>query len=91
MGAGGGRGRRRHVIRMLPVPATMELLGDRNWWIPPRLDRRLPELVVEPAPYSRAAPLPRRESEPTDPVTPVLAPGPGHRVGWPGAGPTMQS
>lgn len=36
------------VIRMLLVPATMELLGDRNWWIPRWLDRVLPNLVVEP-------------------------------------------
>jgi RND superfamily putative drug exporter len=36
------------VIRMLLVPATMELLGDRNWWIPRWLDRILPNLVVEP-------------------------------------------
>lgn len=36
------------VIRMLPVPATMELLGDKNWWIPKWLDRTLPNLVVEP-------------------------------------------
>jgi RND superfamily putative drug exporter len=28
------------LVRMLLVPATMELLGDRNWWMPgrPRLD-----------------------------------------------------
>ncbi|NIA25126.1 MAG: MMPL family transporter [Gammaproteobacteria bacterium] len=36
------------VVRMLLVPATMELFGDRNWWIPRRLDRVLPNLVVEP-------------------------------------------
>ncbi len=36
------------VVRMLLVPATMELLGDKNWWIPRWLDRILPNLVVEP-------------------------------------------
>lgn len=36
------------VIRMLLVPATMELLGDRNWWLPCWLDRLLPNVVVEP-------------------------------------------
>jgi RND superfamily putative drug exporter len=36
------------VIRMLLVPATMELLGDKNWWIPRWLDKILPNLVVEP-------------------------------------------
>jgi RND superfamily putative drug exporter len=27
----------------------MELLGDRNWWIPKWLDRILPTVRVEPA------------------------------------------
>jgi putative drug exporter of the RND superfamily len=35
------------IVRMLLVPATMELLGDRNWWLPRWLDRLLPDLDVE--------------------------------------------
>ncbi len=35
------------IVRMLLVPATMELLGDRNWWIPRWLDRILPRIEVE--------------------------------------------
>jgi RND superfamily putative drug exporter len=35
------------VVRMLLVPATMELLGDRNWWLPRWLDRVLPRIDVE--------------------------------------------
>jgi RND superfamily putative drug exporter len=35
------------IIRMVLVPSTMELLGDRNWWIPRWLDRILPHLDVE--------------------------------------------
>ncbi len=35
------------VVRMLLVPATMELLGDRNWWIPRWLDAVLPSVAVE--------------------------------------------
>jgi RND superfamily putative drug exporter len=35
------------VVRMVLVPATMELLGDRNWWLPRWLDRLLPRLDVE--------------------------------------------
>jgi RND superfamily putative drug exporter len=35
------------IVRMLLVPATMELLGDRNWWIPKWLDRILPRVNVE--------------------------------------------
>jgi RND superfamily putative drug exporter len=32
---------------MLLVPATMELLGAKNWWLPKWLDRLLPTLNVE--------------------------------------------
>jgi RND superfamily putative drug exporter len=35
------------VVRMVLVPATMELLGDRNWWFPGWLDRIVPRLHVE--------------------------------------------
>jgi RND superfamily putative drug exporter len=35
------------VVRMVLVPSTMELLGDRNWWIPRWLDRILPTVDVE--------------------------------------------
>ena len=35
------------VIRLVLVPATMELLGDLNWWMPRWLDRLLPTLHVE--------------------------------------------
>jgi RND superfamily putative drug exporter len=35
------------LIRMILVPATMELLGDRNWWLPTWLDRFLPRLRLE--------------------------------------------
>jgi RND superfamily putative drug exporter len=35
------------LVRMLLVPATMELLGDKNWWLPSWLDRLLPRLNVE--------------------------------------------
>lgn len=35
------------IVRMVLVPSTMELLGDRNWWLPRWLDRILPRLNVE--------------------------------------------
>ena len=35
------------LVRMVLVPAVMQLLGDRNWWIPNWLERVLPELDVE--------------------------------------------
>jgi RND superfamily putative drug exporter len=38
------------IVRLLLVPATMELLGDRNWWLPRWLDRILPRMNVEASP-----------------------------------------
>jgi putative drug exporter of the RND superfamily len=37
------------IVRMVLVPATMELLGDRNWWLPGWLDRLLPTVQAEGA------------------------------------------
>jgi putative drug exporter of the RND superfamily len=39
------------IVRMLLVPATMELLGARNWWIPKWLDKVLPRLNIEGKPH----------------------------------------
>jgi putative drug exporter of the RND superfamily len=50
------------IVRMLLVPATMELLGDRNWWLPRWLDRILPHVAVEGR-TELAAPI---EDEPDD-------------------------
>lgn len=55
------------LVRMVLVPATMELLGDRNWWLPTWLDRLLPHIDAEgrdvtdvpaEAPELPAAPVP---------------------------------
>jgi putative drug exporter of the RND superfamily len=35
------------LVRMVLVPAVMQILGDRNWWIPDWLERILPQLDVE--------------------------------------------
>ena len=35
------------LVRMVLVPATMELLGDRNWWLPAWINRILPKIDVE--------------------------------------------
>ena len=35
------------LVRLLLVPATMELLGERNWWLPSWLDRILPRIQIE--------------------------------------------
>jgi RND superfamily putative drug exporter len=35
------------VVRLVLVPAVMQLLGPRNWWIPDWLERILPRLDTE--------------------------------------------
>ncbi len=52
------------IVRMVLVPATMELLGDKNWWLPRWLDRLLPDLDVE----GHAPPIPEPSTK-----TPVNA------------------
>ena len=55
------------IVRMLLVPATMELLGDRNWWIPRWLDRILPRVHIE-APPDLDEELAELEREMNEPV-----------------------
>jgi RND superfamily putative drug exporter len=38
------------LVRMVLVPATMELLGNANWWLPKWLDRIVPRISVEAPP-----------------------------------------
>jgi RND superfamily putative drug exporter len=46
------------LVRLILVPAAMELLGDWNWWLPGWLDRVLPHVGLEGGPPSghQAAP-----------------------------------
>jgi RND superfamily putative drug exporter len=37
------------VVRSLLLPATLQLLGERAWRLPRRLDRRLPRIALEEA------------------------------------------
>ena len=46
------------IVRIVLVPATMELLGKANWWLPRWLDRILPHLAVEGAPETGRFPAP---------------------------------
>ncbi len=47
------------IIRSILVPAIMELLGKRAWWLPAWLDRLLPNLNVEaPTAEPNATPTP---------------------------------
>ena len=35
------------IVRMVLVPATMEILGQANWWFPKWLERLLPHITIE--------------------------------------------
>jgi RND superfamily putative drug exporter len=37
------------VVRLVLVPAVMQILGDRSWWLPRWLDRVIPRAAIEPA------------------------------------------
>jgi RND superfamily putative drug exporter len=52
------------IVRMVLVPATMELLGRRNWWLPGWLDRLLPRVAVEGHGTSTHAPAAAPAPEP---------------------------
>jgi len=51
------------LIRMIVVPATMEVLGDLNWWFPKPLERWVPRLGVEHQPEDLDAELARLDQE----------------------------
>ena len=36
------------ILRTVLVPAAMHQFGNANWWLPRWLDRRLPNLAIEP-------------------------------------------
>ena len=37
------------LVRLILVPATMEIMGRWNWWLPKRVDRVLPHAGFESA------------------------------------------
>ena len=50
------------IVRVVLVPATMELLGDANWWLPRWLQRAIPKLRVDEHPVE-LEPSERRDDE----------------------------
>ncbi|PLC11599.1 RND transporter [Kocuria flava] len=69
------------VVRMMLIPATMHLLGDRAWWLPRWLDRILPDVDVE------GESLRREAAEPVAEDGPAGNGSPGTADGWGGTGP----
>ena len=58
------------IVRMILVPATMELLGKWNWWFPAWLDRLVPHINIEG--HIPSLPLPALPN-----LVPPVAPQPG--------------
>ena len=48
------------VVRIVLVPATMELLGDANWWLPRWLQRVVPRIRIEETHVDARAPTVER-------------------------------
>jgi putative drug exporter of the RND superfamily len=46
------------VVRLVLVPAVMELLGTANWWLPGWLARHLPDQGYRPAQVTEPARVP---------------------------------
>jgi putative drug exporter of the RND superfamily len=51
------------VVRLVIVPAVMQILGDRAWYMPRWLDRVLPRITIEP-PEERVASTPAPIGDP---------------------------
>jgi RND superfamily putative drug exporter len=57
------------IVRMMLVPATMELAGKWNWWIPSWLDRIVPHIAVDrPEPGDPPATRTHAVAPPREPV-----------------------
>ncbi len=46
------------IVRLLIVPAVMQILGDKAWYMPRWLDRILPDLTIEPPTSAPEGPAP---------------------------------
>ena len=52
------------LVRLVLVPATMEIMGRWNWWLPKRVDRVLPHAGFE----GRSGSAPRERDSPREPA-----------------------
>jgi putative drug exporter of the RND superfamily len=59
------------IVRCVLLPAVLELVGERTWWLPRRLDERLPHINIEGS--SARAELAAPEGESGEPVEPEPA------------------
>ena len=54
------------IVRVVLVPATMELLGRANWWLPGWLERLLPPVRAEGSTLPPVAAAPSEDAEAGD-------------------------
>ncbi|WP_049574742.1 MMPL family transporter [Streptomyces sp. SBT349] len=59
------------VVRMAIAPAVLALLGHRAWWLPPILNRVLPNVDIEGEALSRRVPASANEPDATVPRLPA--------------------
>ena len=66
------------LVRLVLVPAVMQLMGRASWWMPAWLDRLLPSISVDPVPHDDepADPAPSPPAEPEALPSPPPAPAP---------------
>ena len=62
------------LVRLVLVPATMELLGRANWWLPRWLDRIVPRLTVERRPAAAQSAVAPAGGSPLPPPVGVASP-----------------
>ena len=55
------------LVRLVLVPAVMQLMGRASWWMPAWLDRLLPSISVDPVPHDEE-PADRAPSAPLAPA-----------------------
>ncbi|HEX4015186.1 MAG TPA: MMPL family transporter [Frankiaceae bacterium] len=60
------------LLRTILVPAAMQLLGERNWWLPTWLDRVLPHVKVDAPESSLEHPKPTATQLPASRPAPAL-------------------
>ena len=52
------------IVRLIIVPAVLQILGERAWYMPRWADRLLPNITIEPPEEPAPAPAPRGVGEP---------------------------
>jgi len=68
------------LVRMVLVPATMELLGAKNWWMPKWLGRLIPRVAVDGPRGEHVEPVLQPAFEQVEPTVASVSAAPRERV-----------